>query len=632
MLRIKLLFSGLAILLLFFAGSERPTAEEFDINRLQPKIYSAIQKVQPAVVAISNRPWPASRAEIFSGVLVSKEGHILTAGHAVRPNRTYYVILNDGRQFRTRGLGSNRRIDMAMLKIESPSDLPFAQMGDSSNLVKNQPCVGVSHPGLYDRNRGPVIRFGHIIQAVTRNEGMIKSTAKMEPGDSGGPLVDIDGKVIGIHSNIRRDEESNFDVPVNSFIKHWDELKEPEVFYVDGYPSLPKLGFRGEASREGIKILKVVEGGQADKFGLKKDDVVTSIGGSKITSTRQFRNRLFDFNEKGTAEVFANVERGGKTKAIRFKLKKENQVSPASYVELENLPGEFEQLESKLDDDIFVVRSTFGNEKISVRSTLLKTNGRGNLVSKSSRVGEKPRVELPGGRLIDAQVIKRDFKNDLVLLQAKIPGGGGIDLRQQVWGDMEEKPGKFLLTPHPNSKGKISVWGSKYFSITRTDASGGYLGVAIRQDGNRVYFSNVFNGAAKVAVVKMNDELLKLDEMEVTNSKEAIRFLKSKDPNSKIVAVILRDNKRITKTIFLGSRGYKTGHVADDLIGGKSSRRDGFTLAISHDGDIRPEECGSPIFDLNGQFMGINMARASRVRTYVVPKTIIKRFVDSAGQ
>ena len=125
---------------------------------------------------------------------------------------------------------------------------------------------------------------------------------------------------------------------------------------------------------------------------------------------------------------------------------------------------------------------------------------------------------------------------------------------------------------------------------------------------------------------------MKLDDKDIKNSSDVFSFLNSKDPNTKIKAVILRNNEKITKTIFLGGRGYQTGHVADNLIGGKSLRRDGFTLAISHDGDIRPEECGSPIFDLNGQFMGINIARKSRVQTYVIPRTIIKQFVDSAGQ
>lgn len=625
MLQIHQLLFNFIVAIFVVAFSTEIEAEEFDINRLQSRIYSAVAKVKPAVVAINDR------GAIFSGVIVTKQGHIISAGHAVRPGRNYTVILADGRQFKTRGLGSNRRVDMAMLKISSPTDFPFAEMGNSSVLVTNQPCIGISHPGLYNRNRGEVIRFGHILQPVTRNEGMIKSTAKMEPGDSGGPLINLKGQVIGIHSNIRRDEESNYDVPVDSFRKHWDELLEPERFYIDGYPSLPKLGFRAQNTDNGVKVTKVYKDSQAEKFGLKANDLVTSIGGTPVTQRTQIYNRLFDLRAAGTAEIFVNIKRDGKTKAVRFKLKDDKLPTPAAFSELENLPSVFATLESKLDDDVFVIRSKLADKSISVRATRIKTNGRGNLVSKSSRVGENPQVELPGGKRIAAEIIGRDSKNDLILFSAKIPGGGGVDLRN-VWGDMEEKPGKFLITPHPNSSGKISIWGTKYFNVKRTRMSGGFLGVRIAMDQeDKVFFGNVYSGAAKKAGIQKNDVLLQLDGKKIKHSDEVFSFLGQKDPNTKITALIKRGDKEIKKTIVLGNRTDNTGHVADNLIGGKSLRRDGFSLAISHDADIRPEECGSPVFDLNGQFLGINIARSSRVRSYVVPKTIIKQFVDNIG-
>lgn len=612
------------VIILVLAFSSDVRSEDFDINRLQSKIYSAVSKVKPAVVAINDR------GAIFSGVIVSKQGHIISAGHAVSPGRSYTVILADGRQFRTRGLGSNRRVDMAMLKINSPTDFPFAEMGNSSALVTNQPCVGISHPGFYDRNRGEVIRFGHIIQPVTRNEGMIKSTAKIEPGDSGGPLINLKGQVIGIHSNIRRDEESNYDVPVDSFRKHWNELLEPERFYISGYPSLPKLGFRAENSDNGVRITKVYEKSQAEKFGLKAGDLVTSIGGAPVKQKTQIYNRLFDLRAVGTAEIFVNVQRDSKTTPIRFKLKDDKLPTPAAFTELKNLPRVFEALEAKLDDDVFVIRSKVANKNISVRATRLKLNGRGNLISKSSRVGKKPQVELPGGRRIDAEIIGRDSKNDLVLLSAKIPGGGGVDLRT-VWGDMEQKPGKFLITPHPNAGGKISIWGTKYFNVKRTRMSGGFLGVNVAMDDNGVYFGSVSAGAAREAGIQKNDTLIQLDNQKITHRDDVLKFISQKDPNTKIIALIKRDGTEMKKEIYLGNRTDNTGHVADDLIGGKSLRRDGFSLAISHDADIRPEECGSPVFDLNGQFLGINIARSSRVRSYVIPRTIIKQFTDNTG-
>jgi len=96
--------------------------------------------------------------------------------------------------------------------------------------------------------------------------------------------------------------------------------------------------------------------------------------------------------------------------------------------------------------------------------------------------------------------------------------------------------------------------------------------------------------------------------------------------------VIKRADEELTKEILLGNRPETSGHVADNLVGGKSLRRDGFSYAISHDADINPEDCGGPVFDLDGNLLGINIARCSRVRCYVVPRTIVKKFVDGIGR
>ena len=603
-------------------------ADELDVDQLQAKIYSTIKKVMPAVVAINDR------GLIFSGVIVDKEGHVLSAGHAVRPNRSYTVILADGRQYRAKGVGVNKRVDMAMLKIQTSELLPFAEMGHSAYVVTDQPCVGISHPGLFNSNRGAVVRFGRILSPVTSNEGMIKSTAKMEPGDSGGPLVDLDGKVIGIHSNIRRDEGANYDVPIDSFKKFWDKLNEPETFYVDGYPGLPKLGFRGKPSGDqGVKILKVYEDGQAQKLGLKPNDYVTSVGGTQVESSRQIWERLIALRSSGVSEFFVNANRNNKQISFRFRLNDGKQSTPASYRQLGNLPAKFTELESRLDDNVYVVRSTIGDKTIKVRATRLK-NGRGNLVSKSSRIGSDPRIELSNGTRLAAKVIARDNANDLVLLSAALPGQHGLDLSQAI-GDLEELRGKLLLTPNPGSDsrglGEISVWGSKYFNVQRTQMSGGYLGVVVGYDSGSVMFERVLNGAAKKAGIESGDQLIRLDETDINKRSDVFAFLKSKDPNSRISAVIKRGDEEMTREILLGNRPETTGHVADNLIGGKSLRRDGFSIAISHDAELRPEDCGGPVFDLRGNFLGINIARSSRVRSYVIPKMIVKRFVDGAG-
>ena len=99
------------VLVLVLVSSTALSAAEFDVDSLQDKIYSTIESVQPAVVSLGRR------GTAFSGVIVSKEGHILSAGHAVRPGERYRVLLPDGRRLVALGKGSNPQVDCALLKL-----------------------------------------------------------------------------------------------------------------------------------------------------------------------------------------------------------------------------------------------------------------------------------------------------------------------------------------------------------------------------------------------------------------------------------------------------------------------------------------------------------------------------------
>jgi serine protease Do len=614
------LFASLAV-----AFSGPADAEEFSLSKLESRILSVVDKTLPAVVAISDR------GMVFSGVIVSEEGHILSAGHAVRPGGSYRVLLSDGRRLKAKALGANRRIDMAMLKISEPGTWPVAEMGHSSALVRNQPCISISHPGMFNPKRGAVVRFGRIVQVVTGNEGMIQTTAKMEPGDSGGPLFDLDGKIVGIHSNIRESETKNYEVPIDSFRQYWEELNQPEKFEISGWPSLPKLGFRGEQTddKKGVEVLKVYEGGLAEKFGIEPGDVVFKMAGKNVVSNNHIYGRMIELKSAGVNRFDVSVLREGKRIVRKFVFDRHDHPTPTAYPQLRNLPEQVRSLESRLDDNVFVVRSSIHGDPTDIRATRIKTSGRGNLISKSSRVGERPRVELTNGSSVPAEIIRRDQKNDLVLLAAKLPGSGGIDLGG-LPGDMHERPGRFLVTPDPRGVGDVSVWGSRYFNVPRTAASGGFLGVQLDDQAGKVLIERVVDGAAQRAGVKSGDFLIRLNETDIQRPTDATSFLRRLDPNSKVTVVIQRDDAELTKEIVLGKRPDSSRHIANRLPGGKSFRRDGFQMAISHDASLRPEECGGPVFDLRGEFLGINMSRFSRTRTYTIPKTILKQFVDAA--
>ena len=283
-------------------------ANDLDVLALQKKIHSTIESVTPAVVSISlaNRP----EVGLFSGVIVSQEGHVLSAGHAVRPGVNYQVLLPDGRRFDARGKGSNSEADCALLQITSDfDDLPFAQMGESKSLVLNQPCLSISYPGGQKARLAPVVRFGRLARDGGGSR-MLQSTALMEPGDSGGPLFDLDGRVIGIHSRITEGMEQNFEVPIDTFKKFWNELNREKRFTQSG-PSVPALGFRGtEDADTGVIVSSLEPDSLAEKHGVETDDVIESVYGMETTSLKAVREAMVAARDNDAQEIVVQILRG----------------------------------------------------------------------------------------------------------------------------------------------------------------------------------------------------------------------------------------------------------------------------------------------------------------------------------
>ncbi len=136
----------------------------------------------------------------------------------------------------------------------------------------------------------------------------------------------------------------------------------------------------------------------------------------------------------------------------------------------------------------------------------------------------------------------------------------------------------------------------------------------------------VDDGAAKNAGLKAGDIILKVNERKIERRPDILGFLGSVDANTTVSVTVKRESQEFVTEIVLGEPPNPTEHAADLME--KSRRRDGFSKVISHDADISPEKCGGPVFDLDGNFIGINIARNSRVRTYILPSEVIKAFIN----
>lgn len=619
--------------------STNASAVEFKITSLQQRIFETIQSSMPAVVSVRQR------GGMFSGVIVSKDGKILSAGHAVTPGATYQVFLPDGRQLQARGKGSNPQADCALLQITSDvKDLPYVRMGDSDTLVKNQPCLSIAFPGGQGSRGVPVIRFGRLMQGGA-NARMIQSTALMEPGDSGGPLFDLQGRVIGIHSRIGRSMARNFEVPVNIYKEFWNELNEENSFTEAGPPT-PKLGFVGENEEDGLGVIikEIVKDSLAQKHGLKPDDIIQSVQGQATKTITDLRKVLVSARDDRSEEITVKVLRGDKQGEdgleikIPFDVKRKGAESvplpvyaeqdykaPSAIEQLADLPAVFADMEDELDDACCIIESTLTDGgKIKIVGTRIKDSD--IIVSKSSMVHGTPEVMI-SEELVVLEVISRIAEDDLVVMKAPLVNTSGVDLTSLVSEDLDM--GSFLMTPESEGDGLISIVSSKAFSSPKQQ-SRGYLGVVpvdAQNSGGAVLQEVTEDGAAKRAGLMAGDVITKMNETSIKTQMELRRFLGTLDPDATVEATIKRKDEELVKIIRLGSFPNMSNHAADRMD--KSGRRDGFPTVIPHDADLTPENCGGPLFDLEGKFVGLNIARNSRVRSYAIPASRVKELITN---
>jgi serine protease Do len=199
-------------------------AQKFNAKKLETEIRQTSQKAYAASVLI--KPYDTLKKTtgggMFSGVVIDKDGYILSAAHAVTPDKYYQVSFPDGKTFIAKGLGRIPSNDAAMLRINEQGSWPYAEMGYSNSLKQFEPCISIAYPGSLPQKK-PTLRFGYVADIHAKN-GFIQTTCLMEPGDSGGPVFDLLGRVIGLHSQIEMGLDRNFEIAVDLYRKYWKSL------------------------------------------------------------------------------------------------------------------------------------------------------------------------------------------------------------------------------------------------------------------------------------------------------------------------------------------------------------------------------------------------------------------------
>lgn len=302
--------SGFLLLLAFALCSSQADAEETleDLKEIEKQIQSTVAKVMPTVVSVTDGKG------FGSGVIVSEDGLVLTAGHvmASRFKGNYEVIFPDGTRVKAEPLGKNLNVDAGMVRITEPGTYPYAKIARGDALAGDW-VITLGHSGGYDLGRKPPVRTGRVLQ---RRAHQLISDAVLIGGDSGGPLFNIEGEVIGIHSSIGDSIAENRHVTINTFRKHWTRMASGEVW--GSLPDLGKPKKKKRRARIGVvvdrsapnaRVKSVHDGSPAHKAGIRVGDVITRFD-SKPISTAQELIELVKTQRPGQG-FYVEIQRNG---------------------------------------------------------------------------------------------------------------------------------------------------------------------------------------------------------------------------------------------------------------------------------------------------------------------------------
>ncbi|MEJ2108736.1 MAG: trypsin-like peptidase domain-containing protein [Acidobacteriota bacterium] len=252
-----------------------------------------------------NMPRQQRAQALGSGVIVSKDGYILTNNHVVEGADDVKVALADKREFKANIIGTDPRTDIALLKVDA-ENLSSLTLGDSANVNVGNFVLAVGDPfGLSQTvTAGIISATGRGDLGIEDYEDFIQTDASINPGNSGGALVDVNGNLIGINTAIltgdgsRGNQGVGFAIPINMARMVMDQImKNGRV--VRGYlgawiqPVTPQMAKAfGLDKNYGALLGDVDPEGPAGKSGLKRGDIVLEMDGQRIDETHDFRLKV----------------------------------------------------------------------------------------------------------------------------------------------------------------------------------------------------------------------------------------------------------------------------------------------------------------------------------------------------
>jgi Do/DeqQ family serine protease len=286
-----------------------------------------------------------------SGVIISADGYIITNAHVIDEAEKILITTNDNKEFEAKLIGSDEQNDIALLKIETENDLPYAVFGDSDSTKIGEWVLAIGNPF----NLTSTVTAG-IISAKARNlditgrttQSFIQTDAAVNPGNSGGALVNTMGQLIGINTAIQSQTGSyigySFAVPSNIAKKVIEDLMEFGIVQ-NGFLGVTGTALNNTIAKEfstneteGFYINSVEKYSGADLAGIRKGDIIKYIDEIKISKFSDLKGYLS--SKRPNDLVVVDLINTNQRKKVNVKLNKNERISFNVIGILKNLSDE----------------------------------------------------------------------------------------------------------------------------------------------------------------------------------------------------------------------------------------------------------------------------------------------------
>ncbi|HEY4328607.1 MAG TPA: trypsin-like peptidase domain-containing protein [Phycisphaerae bacterium] len=650
-----------------------------DLKAIQARVETIARFALPAIVNIQVSDGQGS------GVIVSKDGYVLTAGHVSgTPNQKIQFILSNGRRVNGVTLGADNQFDSGMAKITEPGTYPYMPLGSTTKMAVGQWVMAMGHPGGYQVGRAPVLRLGKVLEVhKTDSDWFVQTDCPLIMGDSGGPVFDLNGEVVGINSKIGRSNISNIHVPIDTFTQTWERLAKGDEW---GRPSplftrltqkqdpppvaRATLGATAREESDGLEILSVRPNMALENGGVVAEDILTKIDG-KVVRTLADLSDLLSQHKPGD-QVVLDLLRKNQPIHVPVKLDASTDTprsEPVSMRSAVSIKERFTSVSAAAGKSTVMIRAwDSATPHQAALGTVVSDDG--YILTKASEIVgySKLTVISSPGKEVAAKLV--GYKEDLDLAMLKIDATGMIPVTFSDTRPAAGRRGAFggggggggrgggrgqiptVMTPIEPPAGAVRIDVGEWLASVDANASAGsalppravgvistarrevpgyngFLGIGLAdapdQGGARI--TEVVSGSpAENAGLRVNDVVVAIEGKKISNGAELSTTIKLYTEGDAVRLYVTRGTDSMPLRAVLGDNLVKTMEDREiEILSGSVSKRAGyFSAVLQHDTVLKAYEMGGPIVDLEGHVLGINIARAGRTETFALPADVLK--------